>query len=255
MKKNHMDKNKINNNGITLISLILTILIIIILSATAVYTGSTTIQNSKLTAFAGELQIIQRKLNEIYQDESYQNVGETLQPGTDKYNTAKNLFNGLGIAESELNNYKYFNSDTLESELDITGVKQEVLISVEKRDVISLNGLKYDGKMFHTLEQLRDVGNGTFNIEYENPNRSGPDFNVSYQKINNNRWTITISDITYNSGYIEKWSVKYGLSNNGVVTNWKTSNTLTFDVTQSGTYVIQLVHGDEVESVQKTITI
>ena len=134
-------------------------------------------------------------------------------------------------------------------------MKQEVLISVEKRDVISLNGLKYDGKMFHTLEQLRDVGNGTFNIEYENPNQSGPDFNVSYQKINNNRWTITISDITYNSGYIEKWSVKYGLSNNGVVTNWKTSNTLTFDATQSGTYVIQLVHGDEVKSVTKTITI
>ena len=50
-----------NNKGITLISLIITIIVLIILATTAIYSGVSTINASKLTAFETELRIMQSR--------------------------------------------------------------------------------------------------------------------------------------------------------------------------------------------------
>ena len=49
------------NKGITLISLIITIIILIILASTAIYSGKGAIESSKLSAFEAELRIMQSR--------------------------------------------------------------------------------------------------------------------------------------------------------------------------------------------------
>ncbi|MCI8412163.1 MAG: hypothetical protein HFJ40_07060 [Clostridia bacterium] len=63
-------KRKIKNNkGITLITLVVTVIVIGILASVATYSGIEVINSSKLTRFTTEMKLIQTKVNEIYEDE------------------------------------------------------------------------------------------------------------------------------------------------------------------------------------------
>ena len=52
--------------GITLISLVITIIVLSILASVATYSGVSVIKSSKMTAFTTELKIMQTKINTIY---------------------------------------------------------------------------------------------------------------------------------------------------------------------------------------------
>ena len=54
-------------NGITLMSLVITIVILIILASIATYSGIEVIKSSKLTKFTTEMKIMQTQVNELYQ--------------------------------------------------------------------------------------------------------------------------------------------------------------------------------------------
>lgn len=54
-------------NGITLMSLVITIVILLILASIATYSGIEVIKSSKLTKFTTEMKIMQTQVNELYQ--------------------------------------------------------------------------------------------------------------------------------------------------------------------------------------------
>ena len=54
-------------NGITLMSLVITIVILLILASIATYSGIEVIKSSKLTKFTTEMRIMQTQVNELYQ--------------------------------------------------------------------------------------------------------------------------------------------------------------------------------------------
>ena len=54
------------NNGITLISLVITIAVLVILASIATYSGVNIIRQSKLNRFTTEMKIIQTEINSLY---------------------------------------------------------------------------------------------------------------------------------------------------------------------------------------------
>ena len=56
-----------SQKGITLVSLVVTIVIMAILAGVATYTGMESIQETKRTTFISELEMIQAKVNTIYE--------------------------------------------------------------------------------------------------------------------------------------------------------------------------------------------
>ena len=81
---------------------------------------------------------------------------------------------------------------------------------------------------------------GLYNVEYT-PNTSVPTFDVSVEQVDDNRWKIDISNIQYQNGYIQKWKVKYKLSDSE---KWNTSDNLSFIVSEIGKYNIIIFNGD-----------
>ena len=116
---------KLNQKGVTLIALVITIIVLLILAAVATYSGREVIESSKLTAFTTEMKIMQTNVNEIYEK-------------------LKVLVDILEIEDTK--NYRYIDEETLNN-LKIEGLKQEFFINIEERKVVSYKGLNYKGNM------------------------------------------------------------------------------------------------------------
>ena len=238
------------NNGITLISLVITVTVLIILASIATYSGVNVIRQSKLNRFITEMKIMQTEVNSLY--DKYSNgtdeeKADILNSGKALDSEASNVFttNASGITDSS--GYKYYDKATIES-LGIEGVEEEFYVNVEKRSVISKLGFEYEGEKYYTLAQLP---NGLYNVEYENKNSNGPEFVATIEQEDNGELKIEVTDITYDKGYINKWEVKYKLEGEE---NWKTSEDFEFSVEDFGKYKIKVVNG-EIESEEKEIEI
>lgn len=240
-----------NNSGITLISLVITIILLLILATIGISSGISTVRSSRLTKFTTEMKIMQQKVNELY--DSYTNnrtvnVAGNEYTGTDICNIGNDIsnvsetqrnevFSSSGSGITDTNGYMYYNATTIEN-LGIDGVDGEFFVNVAKRSVISVDGCEYEGNIYYTLEQLPD---GVYNVEYEPQQVEGPTFDVDYKKVGNDKYEISISNIQY-EGYINKWNVKYKLENTG---SWSISENLVFQVNETGKYKIVLFNGNE----------
>ena len=140
--------------------------------------------------------------------------------------------------------YRYW-SNAVVQELGIEGVEGEFLVNLEKRSIINLEGLKYEGKLYYTLSQLP---NGLYNVDYEETNVGKPTFESKLEKIATNKWRVTISNIQY-GGYISKWKVCYRLNNKDY---WNTTEDTSFMITEPGDYEIY-IKNDKVESNKQEI--
>ena len=244
------------NKGITLISLAITILVIMVLTSVATYSGINAINMSKLTAFTTELKIMQTQINSIYQKykendiielnnqlyygqdkEETDDVKTILEIGEELDLTQKAILNELardtetGIESAD--GYRYWSKDLI-STLKIEGIRQDFYVNVAERSIVSCQGLKYKDKMYYTLNQLPE---SMYNVKYDNPNTAGPTFECSAKKIGSNKWEITVSNIQYD-GYIDKWDVQYKLEGKDY---WNTSKDLSFVVDSTGNYTIRLI--------------
>lgn len=241
---------KRNTRGVTLITLVITIMILLVLTSIATYSGIDIIKSSKFTALTTEMKIMQTQVNELYQkykdgDDNVLNLGEDLATvSVPVQGQAKKVFTEKESGITQQDGYKYFDQNTIK-QLSIEGVKQEFFVNVKKRSVVSYQGLKYEGKTYYTLEQ---IPNGLYNVDYENESSEIPTFNTNMKEISEGKWKVTIENIQYN-GNINKWNVKYKLENQE---NWNTSEELSFIVNQEGNYSIKIVNGN-VESEEVTI--
>lgn len=234
------------NKGITLISLVVTIAVLIILGSIATYSGVNVIRQSKLDKFTTEMGIMQTEVNNLY--DRYSNGTEEeknqiINYGKELDSEANNVFtvNASGITDSS--GYRYYDKDTIAG-LGIENIEEEFYVNVSKRSVISRLGIEYEGEKYYTLEQLPG---GLYNIEYENKNTEKPTFDVSAEEVNG-KHKITISNIQYN-GYINKWEVKYQKEGQDY---WSTSEDISFFVNEGGKYKIKIANGS-VESEEKEV--
>ena len=233
-----------NNKGVTLVSLVVTIAVLIILASITTYSGVNVIRQSKLNKFTTEMKIMQTEVNNLYDRYSNGEI-DVLNIGKELDSEANNVFTGGASGITDSSGYRYYDRETTES-LGIEGVEEEFYVNVEKRRVISRLGIEYEGEKYYALAQLP---NGLYNVEYENKNTGKPTFKLSCDNWTDGRSNIKITDIEYSEGYIEKWEVKYKLEGQE---NWNTSEDLSFFVNTPGMYTVKIVNGD-VESEEKQI--
>ena len=223
---------KENKKGITLVSLIVTVIVLLILASIATYSGINVISSSKLTTFTTELKIMQTQVNALYEEDSTKEYGDELTENIKKQADIVFTESESGITSED--GYRYW-SNNLIKELGIEGVEQDFFVNLKTRSVVSYEGFQYEGKTYYTLNQLPE---GLYNVEYIENTANEPTFNVMMEEISENKWRISITNIQY-EGYIDKWYVNYQLGNQ----NYK-SEDLSFVVTQKGDYSISISNGN-----------
>ena len=233
--------------GITLVSLVITIVVLIILASIGTSAGIDVIKQAKLNNFTTELEVMQVKVNELYDEYSSGN-NDVLDYGKDlnlSGGQADKVLTSSISGVTDKSDYRYYDKTTI-NDLKLEEIDSEFFVNVKTRSVVSYNGVEYEGITYYTLEQLPQ---GLYNVTYEDRNTGKPTFDVK-GTADNGKYKITVSNIEY-SGYIEKWEVRYKKEGQDY---WMTSEDLTFTVKNSGKYYIKIVNGD-VESGQKEITI
>lgn len=165
-----------DDSGITLISLVVTIIVLLILTSIATYNGIDVIRDSQFTKFSEQLKIMQVEVNDLY--DKYKNnqsieIQGTTYTGKEIEKIGKDLSdlpqatkvfstNNSGITDAT--GYMYYDEETLKN-LGIENVDEDgYFVNVAKRSVVSYSGMYYRGKEYYTMDQ---IPNGLYNVEYE----------------------------------------------------------------------------------------
>lgn len=235
-------KQNTNENGITVISLIITIIVMLILASVTVYVGTESIDNSRMINFVSYMQIIQTKVDFIAEYEDYSNYGEEL--SSSNKSTLQSILNSgteSFLTTTSSTYLRYFDSSHIVSDLEIENIDDEIVVDFSTREVISLNGIEYEDEMYYTQYYL--PGGQVLKQKTEEITRT-----VSFGDITSNidglNSTFTITNISLTNG-----TLSYGRKDSADVITWteitnytsKGKNVTTRDITESGTYYFKLV--------------
>lgn len=219
--------------GITLISLVITIIILLILAGVVTFSGIQSITTTQKTAFISELELIQAKVNTIYEkrklSEQEKEYYDAL--GQDINNVAQEKLDEI-LKDKSTEGFRYFSTQDLKQlEIETT---QEVIINFDTREVISLTGIQIENIRYY---QLKDIpGYIGYHQEYVNKNTQAPTFEVQISKLSSS-WRVEIKNIQYpDNNYGGTISYKLHKSDNWILNNEKTY----FEVTQPGLYDIKV---------------
>ncbi|MBO5479270.1 MAG: hypothetical protein J6A04_06265 [Clostridia bacterium] len=159
--------------GITLVSLAITIIVMIIIAGTVTTTGIESVRNAKRTTFITELEMIQEKVNTIYEKRQLNEENATYYDtlGKDLSLVEQSRLN-IVLDGKEKKGYRYFSREDLK-QLDLDNITQDVIINFDTRDVASVTGAKIDGKLCYRLTNI--PGYQTNEIEYINKNTRSSD--------------------------------------------------------------------------------
>lgn len=241
---------KTNEKGITLITLVITVIILLILASVGITSGKQTIDMAKYNQFKSELTTIQTKINEF---DPKDNIGQQLSSSQEAILNIKEVSDIIykGKTEEEKtqikNGFTYVNSYTMQNQLGLEGINRDYLINTKYRYVISCEGIEYNGTTYYMINQ---IDNGLYNVNYNNKNSETGSFELNSQKIGN-QWKITVSNIQHD-GYVSNWQVKYKLAGDET---WKSTENLEFYVSETGHYIVKVMHGDEINLGTKQIDI
>lgn len=163
-----------NQKGITLVTLMLTMIIIFILGAISVYTGIEAYRTIKVQNFTVQMRVVQEKINLICEDwKNWEGYDETLTGTAANANFnlyieewLKDVNNGLEVAKADtttyatefqeiinkqtnladpdkvLSNYYYFSKEDLEKYLGLKDLEIEVVINFFTKTFIERNGVE-----------------------------------------------------------------------------------------------------------------
>lgn len=234
-----------NENGITIISLIITIIVMLILTTVVINVGSAELDESKRISFVAYMQTIQTKVDFIVQYEEYSNYGEEL--SSSNVTKLQTILNSetesflTNTSSTNLRYLRYFDSSLIASDLDVENIDDEIVVDFNTREVISLNGVEYEGKIYYTQYNL--LGGQKIKHKTEEVTR-----NVGFGDIVSNidglNSTFTITNIGITNGTLSlgrmdtsntiKWTEITNHTNSG-------ESITTKNITESGTYYFKLV--------------
>ena len=230
-----------NQRGITLIGLIITIVLMLILTAVAINVGVGDIDYSKRIRFMSYMQAIQKKVDYITEYENYENYGDALtSEQKTKLTTILSNENDTFIT-NDVNSVtlKYFNSQKIASQLELDNIDDEIIVNFATREVISLNGIEYEDNIYYTQYNLpggQKIVNGSTS------NRS-VSFGTPTASINGLNAIFTIPDISITNGTLS-YTTNYSDPNPmwTVITDHTIANqpVTTENITKSGTYYFKL---------------
>ena len=243
-----------NEKGVTLQALIITIVLLLIVTSIGATAGTSALEYSKYSKLKTELQLLQTKVNELNENndsskgQDLNNVNNAQKEILEKEEVKSIIYKGKEDKKDEVKNgFKFFSVSEIKSDFDVSGIERSYLINVDYRYVVSCEGFKYKNVTYYMIDQMDD---GMYNVEYHNKNSNTGAFKVS-SSIEGNVGKIIVSINNYD-GYINNWQVKYKLNTEE---KWQVSNDLEFTVDNAGTYIVNVVHGDEIDLGKKTVTV
>ena len=206
--------------GITLISLVIIIVVLALITGITISASTDSIKSAKRTAFITELEMIQEKVNTIYEKrklneediEYYNSLGQDVS----KVEASKLL--QILKGQSSMG-YLYFSKEDLKK-LDLDNISQDVIINFSTRDVVSIIGIEIDGNTYYKLLDIPNYAGQK--IDYINKNTEAPTFDVEVNKMTSS-WHIVIKNIKYNSN-VARGTLSYKLndSDNWIIVGEKT---------------------------------
>lgn len=223
-----------DTKGITLISLIITIIVMLIIAGVATYSGIEAINTTKKTAFISEMEMIQAKVNTIYEKrkESTQQLQYYNEIGQDISKVEESKLTTV-LGETPKEGFRYFSKKDLKT-LELENINQEVIINYDTREVISLTGIKIKDMVYYKLKEIPNYEG--YNVEYNNTNTQSPTFTVETTKIGEMEYRITLKNIVLGKN-INGGVVSYKLHDS---TNWILNGENTsFTVKTPGIYDIK----------------
>lgn len=254
-----------NNKGITLASLAIMIIILLILSSVAIYTGSTTIRYAKYNKAKSEMELMQTNVNSWYQEykngnTEVLNYGVPTSDSTCDQTALSKTVAGANITDISI--YKFFSENYIKNDLGIDGISFDFLINIENRKVILFNGIEYNKEMYYTIEDF-----GISNVE--SVAITSVDFSLSYDEGVNNSSNIFLHDIKFldangENASVSKFNIQYKKSDSGY---WKEltdatkteyngdTNSYEIKIPEAGSYDIRISTIDGVVSKENTIDV
>ena len=245
---------KINTNkGITLISLIITIVLMSILMGITIYSGIESYNNAKIKKFVTQMQLIQTKVDELAKSNEYQGLGQAI--GENIFILQSAHENGeipvntnISFDPNYKNSFKYFSMEDIKNQLDLESIDTDVLINFETREVVSVNGIEVNNRTYYTQYLLEE---GQKIIEYHDTPQA-LNFIVS-REINGLNCLVNIVPTTQNAKLLyteqiyneetEEWEN---------VRDWQTITKYTnrneeysVNISKSGTYIFRLQNNED----------
>lgn len=211
--------------GITLVALILTVVLLLIFASVSIETGSQSIENTRLEGFYMQLEIIQKRIDDIAAtNESYVdstgNIVYLKEQGNDlneeQISSLEKILSTENITVST-SNFRYFTIQDLENELDLTEMEYNVYIDFNDRIVVASDGITIGDEIYYVLE------NKTYFVEEDTTKNTGTieALNYTIMKYNQDLYKVVITPSNIigdldGTGYVKykKTSTKY----------WETSN-------------------------------
>ena len=148
------------NNGITMISLTITIVILVILSSITVMVNLDAYNITKVQNFIAKMKAIQTRVDHIAEQN---NVGEYAEITEEKKQVFSNIIAADTIdkknswneeLDSNIENYSYFTPQDLAKEIGLKDQDIAVFINFKTRNVIAEKGVKRDGKIYYRQYDL-----------------------------------------------------------------------------------------------------
>lgn len=163
-----------NQKGITLISLVMTIILVIILASVGTYTGFQAYENMRVEAFVAKMKTAQEAVNKFCEKYTVQEMNEmtdllsgnsgsipsdavavlnsVTKSHTGQTDSTKSWYSSSG--DDIPGNYKYLSIEQLETKLGLKDFDTPIFFNPRTRNVIAVNGIKYDGEMYYRQYDL-----------------------------------------------------------------------------------------------------
>lgn len=214
----------------------------LILTTVVINVGSAELDESKRVNFVAYMQTIQTKVDFIAQYEEYSNYGEELSSSNvTKLQTILNSKTENLLTTTSSTTLRYFDSSLIASDLDVENIDDEIVVDFNTREVISLNGVEYEGKIYYTQYNLPGGQKIKHKTEEVTRNVGFGDIVSNIDGLNS---TFTITNIGITNGTLSlgrmdtsniiKWTEITNHTNSG-------ESITTKNITESGTYYFKLV--------------
>lgn len=135
-----------NEKGISLSILVITIIIMAIITSATLYVGMDSIRNVKMQRFETDFKIIQTKCNELlkagWSQDDFLVQGKRIEEVSSSKKREKITNAILAVTnKSNTENYIYYNKKGLEN-LGIVEIDREIVINITEKIIIDINGEK-----------------------------------------------------------------------------------------------------------------
>ena len=144
-----------NNNGITLIIVIMTVILLTILMGLIITSSIDTYYSSKFVSFETNIKLIQKKVDMALEERiDYETLGQALND-EQKAKLAEIIANDnnnmISTEDLTAETLRYFSSNDIKEDFELSDIRGEFVINFANREVISLEGAEKDNVMYYTI--------------------------------------------------------------------------------------------------------